>query len=75
MCASPSPSFPTDHTPVVERAPHPDGLGARSGAAVAFATTEHFNLQTARAVTVSEANGRAGISPIRCAYAISSTED
>ena len=29
--------------------------------AVAFATTEHFNLQTARAVTVSEANGRASI--------------
>lgn len=46
---------------MVDRAPHPDGLGARSGPAVAFATTEHFNLQTARAVTVSEANGRAGI--------------
>jgi hypothetical protein len=30
-------------------------------AAVTFATTEHFNLQTARAVTVSEANGRATI--------------
>jgi hypothetical protein len=35
----------------------PDGAGP----AVTFATTEHFNLQTARAVTVSEANGRAGI--------------
>jgi hypothetical protein len=36
-------------------------LGPRLGPAAAFATTEHFNLQTARAVTVSEANGRAGI--------------
>jgi hypothetical protein len=36
------------------------GLGPRLGAAAAFATTEHFNLQTARAITVSEANGRAG---------------
>jgi hypothetical protein len=35
------------------------GLGP--GPAVTFATTEHFNLQTARAVTVSEANGRASI--------------
>ena len=26
-----------------------------------FATTEHFNLQTARAITVSESNGRASI--------------
>jgi hypothetical protein len=33
----------------------------RLGAAVTFATTEHFNLQTARAATVSEANGRASI--------------
>ena len=32
-----------------------------TGPAVTFATTEHFNLQTARAVTVSEANGRATI--------------
>jgi hypothetical protein len=31
------------------------------GPGVTFATTEHFNLQTARAVTVSEANGRASI--------------
>jgi hypothetical protein len=38
-----------------------DGLGTRLGPAAAFATTEHFNLQTARAVTVSEANGRASI--------------
>jgi len=37
------------------------GLGARLGPAVTFATTEHFNLQTARALTVSEANGRASI--------------
>jgi hypothetical protein len=36
-------------------------LGARLGPAATFATTEHFNLQTARAITVSEANGRAGI--------------
>jgi hypothetical protein len=34
-------------------------LGERLGPAVTFATTEHFNLQTARAATVSEANGRA----------------
>jgi hypothetical protein len=38
-----------------------DSLGTRLGPAAAFATTEHFNLQTARAVTVSEANGRASI--------------
>ena len=38
-----------------------ESLGPRLGSATAFATTEHFNLQTARAVTVSEANGRAGI--------------
>jgi ribose/xylose/arabinose/galactoside ABC-type transport system permease subunit len=36
-------------------------LGDRLGPAVTFATTEHFNLQTARASTVSEANGRASI--------------
>jgi hypothetical protein len=35
--------------------------GPGLGPAAAFATTEHFNLQTARAVTVSEANGRASI--------------
>jgi hypothetical protein len=38
-----------------------DSLGPRLGPAVTFATTEHFNLQTARALTVSEANGRASI--------------
>jgi hypothetical protein len=38
-----------------------DGLGTRLGPAATFATTEHFNLQTARAITVSEANGRASI--------------
>ena len=38
------------------------GVQARiAGPAATFATTEHFNLQTARAVTVSEANGRASI--------------
>jgi hypothetical protein len=36
-----------------------DSLGPRLAPTVAFATTEHFNLQTARALTVSEANGRA----------------
>jgi hypothetical protein len=36
-------------------------LDASSGPAATFATTEHFNLQTARAVTVSEANGRTSI--------------
>ena len=36
-------------------------LGARLGPASTFATTEHFNLQTARSITVSEANGRASI--------------
>ena len=50
---------------VATRALQPDapavGLGARSGPAATFATTEHFNLQTARALTVSEANGRASI--------------
>jgi hypothetical protein len=30
-------------------------------AAVTFATTEHFNLQTERAATTGEANGRASI--------------
>ena len=43
------------------RAPLADGLGSRLGPAVTFATTEHFNLQTARSLTVSEAKGRAGI--------------
>jgi hypothetical protein len=49
-----------------QRLPANDAAGARAfgdrlAPAVAFATTEHFNLQTARAVTVSEANGRASI--------------
>jgi hypothetical protein len=43
------------------RAALAERLGARLGPAVAFATTEHFNLQTARSITVSEANGRASI--------------
>jgi hypothetical protein len=43
------------------KAPLADSLGARLGPAATFATTEHFNLQTARALTVSEANGRASI--------------
>ena len=38
-----------------------DSLGPRLGPAATFATTEHFNLQTARSLTVSEANGRASI--------------
>jgi hypothetical protein len=42
-------------------APLADSLGPRLGPAVTFATTEHFNLQTARSLTVSEANGRASI--------------
>ena len=37
------------------------GLGDRLGPVVTMATTEHFNLQTARAATTSEANGRASI--------------
>jgi hypothetical protein len=36
-------------------------LGVRLGPTTTFVTTEHFNLQTARASTVSEANGRASI--------------
>jgi hypothetical protein len=43
------------------RASLADSLGPRLGPTVTFATTEHFNLQTARALTVSEANGRASI--------------
>ena len=43
------------------RAELADSLGPRLGPAATFATTEHFNLQTARAITVSEANGRASI--------------
>ena len=36
-------------------------LGSRLAPAVSFATTEHFTLQTARGITVAEANGRASI--------------
>ena len=36
-------------------------LGVRLAPTTTFVTTEHFNLQTARAMTVSEANGRASI--------------
>jgi hypothetical protein len=36
-------------------------LSGRLGPAATFATTEHFNLQTARSITVSESNGRASI--------------
>jgi hypothetical protein len=38
-----------------------NGSGVPQGPAATIATTEHFNLQTARALTVSEANGRANI--------------
>ncbi len=46
-----------DHIQPIDDSVVPDRLGP----AVTFATTEHFNLQTARAVTVSEANGRASV--------------
>src|SRR3954451_24439752 len=36
-------------------------LGDRLGSTGTMATTEHFNLQTARVGTISEANGRANI--------------
>lgn len=36
-------------------------LSGRLGPAATFATTEHFNLQTARSITVAECNGRASI--------------
>jgi hypothetical protein len=36
-------------------------LSPGAGHAATFASTEHFNLQTARALTVSESNGRASI--------------
>jgi hypothetical protein len=50
-------------SPSANTAARPDGPHASPevGPAVTFATTEHFNLQTARAATVSEANGRATI--------------
>jgi hypothetical protein len=46
-----------DHIQPIDEAVAPDRLGP----AVTFATTEHFNLQTARAATICEANGRASI--------------
>jgi hypothetical protein len=48
-------SVAPDQTRLVE------ALGERLGPAITCVTTEHFNLQTARATTVSEANGRASI--------------
>jgi hypothetical protein len=39
----------------------PEGLRDDPQAAVSFLTTEHFNLQTARAATISETNGRASV--------------
>jgi hypothetical protein len=44
-----------------DRVTSADSLDSRLGPAATFATTEHFNLQAARALTVSEANGRAAI--------------
>jgi hypothetical protein len=38
-----------------------ESLSGRLGPAATFATTEHFNLQTARSITVAESNGRASI--------------
>jgi hypothetical protein len=50
---------------VATRVVEPDApvaaLSQGAGHAATFASTEHFNLQTARALTVSEANGRASI--------------
>ena len=43
----------------VPSTPQPPKLGDRLGAAVSFATTEHFTLQTARSTTVAEASSRA----------------
>jgi phosphate/sulfate permease len=40
---------------------HAEAARSADGPATAFATTEHFNLQTARSITVSESNGRASI--------------
>src|SRR5262245_5541043 len=39
----------------------PEALHDDPQAAVAILTTEHFNLQTARAATISETNGRASV--------------
>jgi hypothetical protein len=48
-------------TRVVEPDAPAQAGGAGAGHAATFASTEHFNLQTARALTVSESNGRASI--------------
>src|SRR3954453_658998 len=49
-------------TSVMDASPdNADEFGGHLQAAVTFATTEHFNLQTGRAATISEANGRATI--------------
>ena len=54
------PSAPTDaEGATVEDLRHL--LAENPQAAVTFATTEHFNLQTERAATIGEANGRASI--------------
>src|SRR3954466_11741435 len=52
----------TDHG-IAPRAFRSDAQAAARGAgyAATFASTEHFNLQVSRAITVSEANGRASI--------------
>src|SRR3954447_1231065 len=64
-------AIPSDTRRECQRSRHPtraflpDGAAAAlapgSGPAATFATTEHFNLQVSRAITVSEANGRASI--------------
>jgi hypothetical protein len=56
-----SPSRLEDRTGEPGQAALTETLGARLGVAATFATTEHFNLQTARSLTVTEANGRASI--------------
>jgi hypothetical protein len=48
-------------SPSFGQAPLAEVLSGRLGPAATFATTEHFNLQTARSITVSESNGRASI--------------
>jgi hypothetical protein len=55
VCGQPGESSASVHSRLV------GSLGDRLAPAVTFATTEHFNLQTARAITVSECNGRASI--------------
>jgi hypothetical protein len=50
--SGPAPSGRTEQRPLWLRGQDPQP---------SFATTEHFNLQVSRAITVSEANGRASI--------------